>query len=76
MTKDLFLSSLKEQLELDTYLTLDTHLKELDEWDSMSGMLLMAFISDEFGKEITADDLKNMTDVNSLIDIVGPSHFV
>lgn len=76
MTKDLFLSSLKEQLELDTYLTLDTRLKELDEWDSMSGMLLMAFISDEFGKEITADDLKNITDVNSLIDIVGPSHFV
>ena len=30
----------------------DTYFKELDEWGSLKGLLVMAMVSDEYGKQI------------------------
>jgi acyl carrier protein len=71
MKKDEFISKLKEELELESDITANTELKELDEWDSMTAMVLIGFISDNFGLTLTAEDIKQMSTVDSLIEKIG-----
>jgi acyl carrier protein len=71
MKKEEFISKLKEELELDSEINNTTELKELDEWDSMAAMVLIGFVSDNFGLTLTADDIKNMSTVDSLIEKIG-----
>ena len=48
----------------------DTEFKKLDEWGSMMALIVIAMIDSDFGKTITAEDLKNATTVGSLFEIV------
>ncbi len=75
MTKQEFLMSLKEELELDVTLGYHTNLKDLEEWDSMSAMVLMGFISNEFDVTLNPSDLSDMTTIDSLIEIIGLDKF-
>jgi acyl carrier protein len=75
MEKSEFISKLQEELEFDETLTLDTNLKELEEWDSMGAMVLIGFVSDEFGITLNAEDIKAITDINSLIERIGVEKF-
>lgn len=70
-----FLELLVEELELESPLTVDTNLKELDEWDSMAAMLLIGVVSNEFGKTLSAEDIKSLTTVQSLIEKIGTEQF-
>lgn len=70
-----FVTELKKELEFEESLTLDTKLKELDDWDSMSAMVLIGYVSENFNKNLTTDDLKKMTTINSLVDIIGREQF-
>jgi len=70
-----FLELLVEELELESPLTVDTNLKELDEWDSMTAMLLIGVVSNEFGTTLSADDIKALTTVQSLIEKIGADQF-
>lgn len=70
-----FLELLVEELELESPLTIDTNFKELDEWDSMTAMLLIGVVSNEFGKTLSADDIKELTTVQSLIEKIGTDQF-
>ena len=71
MKKDEFISRLKEELELESEVNNSTQLKELDEWDSMTAMVLIGFVSDNFSLTLTADDIKEMTTIDSLIQKIG-----
>lgn len=75
MEKSLFLIRLQEELEYETNLDLNTNIKELEEWDSMGAMILIGFVSDEFGVNLNADDIKKITTVNSLIEKIGLEKF-
>ncbi|UIR55964.1 acyl carrier protein [Sphingobacterium sp. SRCM116780] len=75
MKAEIFLELLVEDLELQNPLTLASNLKELDEWDSMTAMLLIGVVSNEFGKTLTAEDIKELTTVQSLVDKIGVQHF-
>lgn len=75
MQTDKFLELLVEELELESPLEVSTNLKELDEWDSMTAMLLIGVVSNEFGKTLSADDIKELTTVQSLIDKIGAEQF-
>lgn len=75
MQTNKFLELLVEELELESPLTVDTNLKELDEWDSMTAMLLIGVVSNEFGKTLSADDIKDLTTVQSLIEKIGSDQF-
>jgi acyl carrier protein len=70
-----FLLAIQEELEIETKLNLDTDLKQLDEWDSMTAMLLIGYVSNEFNVTLTADDLKDITTVNSLVERIGKDNF-
>jgi len=75
MTRKEFIAELQEQLELETTLAESTNIKELDEWDSMTAMILIGYVTDTFDVNLNAEDLKSITTVNSLIDRIGAEKF-
>lgn len=54
-----------EDVEIGT-LSPDTKFQEIDEWDSMSALLVMAMIDKEFNKSITGDDIKKAQTIEDL----------
>jgi len=75
MEKRQFLQTLKDELEFEVDLDFSTNLHELEEWDSMSAMILIGFISDKFGKTLTGENLKNIISINGLIEYIGVEKF-
>ena len=75
MTKQQFLKDIAELMEVDYDLTLDSNLQEMDEFDSLVIMSLIAYADKNFSKKISGDSFKNISDVRSLIDIIGADHF-
>lgn len=75
MKKVDFISGLAEELEIETTLESTTNLKDLDEWDSMAAMVLIGYVSNEFGVTLNADDLKDITTIDTLIERIGLEKF-
>lgn len=75
MEKRHFLQTLKDELEFEVDLDFSTNLHELEEWDSMSAMILIGFISDKFGKTLTGENLKKIISINGLIEYIGVEKF-
>lgn len=75
MEKRQFLQTLKDELEFEIDLDFSTNLHELEEWDSMSAMILIGFISDKFGKTLTGENLKKIISINGLIEYIGVEKF-
>ena len=75
MTKADFISGLQEELEFDTNLTPETKFKEMDEWDSMSAMILIGYVSDNFDITLNAEDLKGISTISALMDKIGADKF-
>tara|TARA_B100000886_G_C20234726_1_gene412047 strand:- start:250 stop:483 length:234 start_codon:yes stop_codon:yes gene_type:complete len=75
MKKQDFIKELSEQLELETVVTIDSSIKDLDEWDSMSAMIIIAYVSDNFNIALNADDIESLTTFNSLIERIGKDKF-
>jgi len=71
-----FIERFVEELEIeDTVVTVETNIKGLDEWDSMTAMILIGFVSNEFKVTLNADDIKALTTVQSLIERIGLEKF-
>jgi acyl carrier protein len=75
MEKSVFLTRLQEELEFDSELEINTNIKDLDDWDSMAAMVLIGFVSDEFGMTLNADDIAAITTIESLIEKIGQDKF-
>lgn len=74
MKRTEFIEALKEALEItDMEITEETNL--LDLIDSLSVISLMCLIDEKFGRQLSADELRSMTTVNSLIKIIGEEKF-
>lgn len=73
-TNEFFLG-LAEELEIEITLKNTTNLKDLDEWDSMAAMVLIGYVSNEFGVNLNADDLKEITTIESLMERIGLDKF-
>ena len=60
---------LEDMIDADTgSLTPDTLLSDIDEWDSMAVIALIAVSDDKFNKKITKDQIKCFNKVNDIID--------
>ena len=71
-----FIEKLKEALELEKVnLTITTNLKEIDGYDSMSIMTIIAFADEHFSKKLTAQQLASITTLKSLKELIGSEHF-
>ena len=78
MKTDDFMNELKEALEIedeDQEISLETNLKDLEEYDSLSVLSIIAMIDKNFGKQIPSLDFLMVTTVNSLIDLIGKEYF-
>lgn len=75
MKKQDFILGLVEEMELETPITLDTNIKNIDEWDSMNAMILIGFVSDNFGVTLTSNDLEKISTIESIIEIIGIEKF-
>lgn len=75
MKKEEFISGLQEELELEIEISESTDLKGLDDWDSMAAMILIGYVSNIFNVTLNADDIKNITTVESLITRIGKDKF-
>lgn len=51
-------------------ITTTTRFRELEEWGSMLALIVIAMIDGDFGKTITAEDLKSTNTVGELFEVV------
>lgn len=75
MTISEFTKELAELIEIDDELTLESNLKDYDEYDYMALMSLVAFIHKKFGKQFNARQLNQVDTVESLVDLIGRDSF-
>ncbi len=76
MNKNEFLNEIAVYCEFeDSSMTLETILKTIDGYDSLSVMSMIAFIDENFGLKFSAKQFQNLTDFNSLIDLIGKEKF-
>ena len=69
MNKQEKLSLLEEIMDMEEgTLKESTILADLDEWDSMSRLSVIVMMSDEFGKTITGDDVKQYITVKDILN--------
>ena len=76
-TKD-FINELKDALEIedeDKEITLETDLRYVEEYDSLSVLAIIAMIDKNFGKQIPSSDFVKVTTVRSLMDLIGKEYF-
>lgn len=48
----------------------DTYFKELDEWSSLTGLLVIGMVLDEYGKDLKADVLRKCETIEDLFNAV------
>jgi len=51
-----------------------TNLKELDQYDSLTILGIIAFIDEKFNKRLTADNFKSVNTIESLIRMIGEEY--
>lgn len=76
MKKKDFFSALIESLDLDvSEITEETNLKDLEDFDSLAIMALIAFADEKFRKTFNPNDLASITTVKDLMDLIGNNNF-
>ncbi len=75
MKTSVFLEKLQEELEEDETLTLDTNLKALESYDSISLLSVIAFVDENFNKKIDTKQFKDIETVSDLRDLIGKENF-
>ena len=78
MKKKEFIDELKDALEIedkDRKITIKTNLKDLEEYDSLSVLSIIAMIDKNFGKQIPSSDFSKITTVSSLMELIGKEYF-
>lgn len=75
--KEKFIQNLKETLEIndDKVITVDTNLADLEEYDSLSVLVIVTMIEKEYKKQISSSDFEKITTVNSLMELIGKEYF-
>ena len=58
-----------EETEVSVF-TLDTKFKELDEWNSLIALSIIAMVDEEYEVTIKGDDVRNANTIEDLFNIV------
>ena len=66
-----FIDKFAEAIEVEdaSALTPETNFRDLEEWSSLSVMLLIAFYDEEFEKELTQDHIKASSTIQDLYNL-------
>ncbi len=71
MTREEFLEELQGMLQCESALSADTVLADMEEWDSLAFMVLIAFFDKSFGLRVTFDMLKKCRTPEDLISLTN-----
>ncbi|OCA80149.1 hypothetical protein BBH99_04695 [Chryseobacterium contaminans] len=75
MKTSVFLEKLQEELEEKQALHRNTRLKDLENYDSISLLSVIAFVDENFNQQLDPDQFKNMETVSDLMNIIGLENF-
>ncbi|BAP29251.1 uncharacterized protein CHSO_0214 [Chryseobacterium sp. StRB126] len=75
MKISVFLEKLQEELEEKQTLNQETKLKDLENYDSISLLSVIAFVDENFNQQLDPDQFKNMETVSDLMSIIGLENF-
>lgn len=75
MKTAIFLEKLQQEIEEKEKLTVETNLNELESYDSISLLSVIAFVDDNFENKIDTDRFKDIETVSDLMDIIGRDNF-
>jgi acyl carrier protein len=76
MKKDIFFEELLECMEIEPEKINETTVfRELEDFDSMAIMSIVAFVDEKFEKSLAAEQLQNMKTVGDLMALIGMEHF-
>lgn len=75
MKTSVFLEKLQEELEEKQALERDTRLKDLENYDSISLLSVIAFVDENFNQQLDPDQFKDMETVSDLMNIIGLENF-
>jgi acyl carrier protein len=75
MMREEFFEKLKDAIETDFTIDENTNLKTLPEYSSLTTLLIIAFIDENFGRSLSAKELNSMNSVKSLMDLIGEDQF-
>lgn len=71
-----FIDLLKEYLEIEDFdLTVDTKLRLLPKYDSMTIMIIISLVDDHFNKTISAQQFEKIITVKNLMEVIGLEKF-
>ncbi|MAR84585.1 MAG: acyl carrier protein [Cytophagia bacterium] len=72
VNKDKFLINFKTLFDEEdiSLITLNTKFKDLDEWDSMTSLSLIALFDSEYNLTINGDDILSSETVNDLYNLL------
>ena len=76
MKKNEFVNRLTEFCEFENEnFTLETIFTSINGYDSLALMSIIAFVDENFNMSLTASQLNELTDFNSLIELIGEDKF-
>lgn len=76
MKKNEFIKLLAEFCEFsESDFKNDTKFKSIDGYDSMAIMSMIAFVDENFNMKITATQIHELTDFESLMNLIGKEKF-
>jgi len=71
-----FFQGLKDVFEIEgDTINEESHLSKFSEYDSLATLALIAFIDEHFKKQFKATEIKKVTTVKSLMDLIGLEYF-
>lgn len=72
MTQEEFITELEDILSLEEgELTVNSNLKELEDWDSLAIISVIALVDKKIGKKVNVLALKECISVTDLINTIG-----
>ena len=73
MNQEKFLTEFKEALEMEegAALAMSKSFREIDEWDSLARLSLIALLDEEYEVEMESSDLESLLSVQDLYDWVA-----
>jgi acyl carrier protein len=70
MSISTFVNNFQNQLEDPQQIQADTEFKKLKSWDSMTALLVITMIDDEYGVGVNGDDIRKVDTVEELYNIL------
>jgi len=75
--KEEFIQDIKEALEIedDVKIAVGTNLADLEEYDSLSVLVIVTMIDKKYGKQISSSEFEKNTTIKSLMELIGKEYF-